>query len=113
MPYLQINGSSFDVSPEEMVTRLQELIHPPDLESPSPSVANTYSQGGPRFRSAGEKVLTNIFARKPKVMEGSNIDLLDGALESLKLTMAADVAYRNACIRVWMANRGDWGGESL
>jgi hypothetical protein len=48
-----------------------------------------------------------------KLKEGSNTDLLYTALESLKSTMAVDVAYKDACIRVWMANRGDWGGESL
>jgi hypothetical protein len=112
LPYLQRNATDFNISPAEMVRRLQIFIDPElHIETPPSSVA---SDG--RGKSAGAGLVHRAFTagsnlvRKSRGQASQRLTIyLSVKLEALKVDMITDNDYRDACIRVWRANGANLG----
>jgi hypothetical protein len=113
MSYLHRDPRGFDISPEEMVTRLQTFINSEASRPVSP--VNPPVLGTPRMKAAGavlvERALTATSHFLHKGHEKLSRDLLrlGEELETLKAEMKVDNDYRDACITAWRANGGHWG----
>jgi hypothetical protein len=113
MPYLQRNAKEFDVSPVEMVTRLQTAVHltTHDKTPPARSLMNQTPQDSGRYRPGGgvlvHKGLAKIFTKSP---ETPTVDFSELAVELAKLNtqMKGNNDYREECIKAWKAKGGHW-----
>jgi hypothetical protein len=115
MRYLQHDQNVFEISPEEMVTRLLAFISPAQMQSSPGSTAVTPQPGWGRRKSAGAVLVHNAFeagsrwlSKNRDVTQGES--KLSGELEKLKTSMKANNDYRDACIRDLRAKGGHWRG---
>jgi hypothetical protein len=112
MPYLRRNAKVFDVSPVEMVKRVQTAIHPAThVKSPPRSLANVNPRDSGRYRSGGGEFITKglakIFPKSPETSPG-NFSALAVELAKLVTQMEGNNDYRQACIEAWKAKGGYW-----
>jgi hypothetical protein len=116
MTYVQKKLGDIEISPEEMVTRLQTFINPEThIESRPGSVMNRHIHGTGRHTPAGGILVFNALKSASNLLNRRREPLSEGLLrlgeELKKLTteMEGDDDYRNACVQAWRENNRHWG----